>query len=237
MGQKQAKEGSMAEEEIRLIRQRIRSPRSAAIAGIIYSILMIIGMALTRNIFSSVPAVIDRRWLLERSDAAHLVVTIVPFAGLAFLWFTGVIRDRLGASEDRFFSTIFLGSGIISVMLLFVWGGTAGALFGTLLVNSEQVVDNDIYIFGFALMNEIIGNYALRMGGAYMLSIGTIWTRTGRMPRWMSIVTFILAMGFLLFANRVREARFLFPGWVLVVSVYILILNYRRTHDEAEDDG
>ena len=224
----------MNEEEVQLIRQRIRSPRSAAIAGIIYSILMIIGMALTRRFFSTVPAVIDRNWLLERADAVSLLVTMVPFAGLAFLWFTGVIRDRLGASEDRFFSTVFLGSGIISVMLLFVWGSTAGALFGMLHVNSEQLVDNDIYIFGFGLMNEIIGNYALRMGGAYMLSIGSIWTRTGRMPRWLSIITFILAVSFLLFANRVREARFLFPGWVLVVSVYILIRNYRRSHRETK---
>lgn len=220
----------MNEEKIQVIRKQIRSPRSAAIAGIIYSILMIIGMALTRRFLSTVPAVVDRNWLLERADAVSVLVTIVPFAGLAFLWFTGVIRDRLGESEDRFFSTVFLGSGIISVMLLFVWGGTAGALFGTLLANSEQVVDNDVYIFGFGLMNEIIGNYALRMGGAYMMSIGTIWTRSGQMPRWLSIVTFILALGFLLFANRVREARYLFPGWVLVVSIYILILNYRQRH-------
>lgn len=224
----------MNEEEVRLIRQQIRSPRSAAIAGIVYSILMIIGMALTRNILASVPDVIDKNWLLERSDAVSVVVTIVPFAGLAFLWFTGVIRDRLGDSEDRFFSTIFLGTGIISVMLLFVWGSTVGALFGQLLVTSEEVVDNDVYIFGFAFMNQIIGNYALRMSGAYMLSIGTIWTRTGQMPRWLSIFTFIVAVSFLLFANAVRDARFIFPGWVLIVSVYILILNYRRERDAGQ---
>jgi hypothetical protein len=57
------------------------------------------------------------------------------------------------------------------------------------------------------------------------------------MPRWLSAVTFIVALGFLLFAGRVREARFLFPAWVLVVSVYILILNYRRTHEGAESHG
>ena len=224
----------MNEEEVQLIRQQIRSPRSAAIAGIIHSILMIVAMALTRSVLASVPAVIDKNWLLERSDAISVVVTIVPFAGLAFLWFTGVIRDRLGDSEDRFFSTIFLGTGIIFVILLFIWGSTAGALFGQLLVTSEQVFDNDVYVLGFAFMNQIIGNYALRMAGAYMLSIGTLWSRTGHMPRWLSILTFIVAVGLLLFANAVRDARFIFPGWVLIVSVYILILNYRREHDNGQ---
>lgn len=223
----------MAEQEVRLIRKEIRSPRSAAIAGIVYSVMMITGMLLTANMVSSIPADIDRNWLETWSSVATVVVTIVPFAGLAFLWFTGVIRDRLGDREDRFFSTIFFGSGIISVVMLFIWGATAGAMFGTFAISAELVVDDDIFIFGFAFMNEIIGNYALRMAGAYMMSIGSIWTRTGLMPRWLSIVTFILALGFLLFAGAFREARFLFPAWVLVVSVYILILNYRRTHEEG----
>lgn len=74
------------------------------------------------------------------------------------------------------------------------------------------------------------------MGGVYMMSIGTIWTRTGVMPRWLSIVTFIVALGFLLFAGIVREARFIFPGWVFLVSVYILVLNYRQSIDKLRKD-
>ena len=225
----------MAEENVRLIQQQIRSPRSAAVAGILYSILMFTGMLLTANIVSAIPADIDREWLETWSGTTSLVVTIVPFAGLAFLWFTGVIRDRLGAREDRFFATIFFGSGIISVVMLFIWGGIAGAMFGTFTVTVDQVVGDDIFIFGFAFMNEIIGNYALRMAGAYMMSIGTIWTRTGLMPRWLSIVTFVVALGFLLFAGRVREARFIFPAWVFLVSVYILIFNYRRSNEEPRE--
>ena len=222
----------MEEENVGLFQQQIRSPRSAAVAGILYSLLMIIGMSLTANMVSAIPADIDREWLETWSGTSSLVVTIVPFAGLAFLWFTGVIRDRLGEREDRFFATIFLGSGIIYVVMLFIWGGTAAAMSGTYALTIDRVIDNDVFIFGFAFMNEIIGNYALRMAGVYMMSIGTIWTRTGLMPRWLSIVTFIVALGFLLFAGRVREARFIFPGWVFVVSVYILIVNYRKSHGE-----
>lgn len=56
------------------------------------------------------------------------------------------------------------------------------------------------------------------------------------MPRWLSIVTFIVALGFLLFAGIVREARFIFPGWVFLVSVYILVLNYRQSIDKLRKD-
>ena len=220
----------MAEENVRLIRRQIRSPRSAAIAGIIFSVLMIIGMLLVRGMIADVPADISQEWLESWSNKAYITVTIVPFAGIAFLWFTGVIRDRLGDMEDRFLATVFLSSGIISVVLLFVWGAIVGALFGTYAASTVLAVDTDVVLFGFALMNQIIGNYSVRMSSVYMLSIASIWTRTGVMPRWLSIVTYVVALSFLLFAGALREARFLFPVWVFVVSIYILVVNYRRTH-------
>ena len=220
----------MAEENVFLVRRQFRSPPAAAVAGIIYAVLMTTGMLLTASIVATSPADIEEEALEVWSASTSIVVVIVPFAGLAFLWFTGVIRDNLGNLEDRFFSTVFFGSGIISVVTLFIWGATAGAIFSIHTQTVGQVIDNDIYIFGFAFMNQIIGNYGLRMAGVYMLSIGTIWTRSGVMPRWMSIITFIIALSFLTIASRVRVARFMFPAWVFVVSVYTLIRNYLNLH-------
>ncbi len=96
-----------------LIRRQVRSPRSAAIAGIVYSLLMITIMILTSRAVRVKPEDITGDWLETWSGTASLVLTLVPFAGIAFLWFTGVIRDRLGDREDRFFATLFFGSGII----------------------------------------------------------------------------------------------------------------------------
>jgi L-asparagine transporter-like permease len=86
-------------------------------------------------------------------------------------------------------------------------------------------------------MNQIIGNYFLRMAAVYMLSIGSLWTRTDAVPRWLTILTFIVGLAFLLFASILRWARFLFPAWVLLVSVYILVLNYRQTKAREGEDG
>jgi len=217
----------MSEENILQIQRQIRSPRSAAVAGIIFSLLMIASMILISTITSVTLSDISRDWLETRVDTASLALGLVPFAGIAFLWFTGVIRDHVGDREDRFFATVFLGSGIAFVVLLFIWAATIGAIFGSFALAADILVDNDIFIFGFAFMNQIISNYTLRMAGVYMLSISTLWTRTSVMPRWLTIITYIVALGFLFFAGISREARFIFPVWVFLVSVYILIVNRR----------
>ena len=54
-----------------------------------------------------------------------IALNLLPFAGIAFLWFIGVVRDRLGEGEDRFFATVFLGSGLLFVAMLFVSGADA----------------------------------------------------------------------------------------------------------------
>jgi hypothetical protein len=217
----------MAEENLGRIQKRIRSPRSAALAGIVYSGLLIASMLLITGV-SQVPLDgIDLEWLENRADSVSVALNLIPFAGIAFLWFTGVIRDHIGDREDRFFATVFLGSGIVLVVLLFIYAATIGTVFGIRALAKDLMTDNDIYIFAFMFMNEILGNYILRIAGVYMLSIGTIWTRAEVMPRWLTLLTYLLALIFLFFAGSIREARFAFPAWVFLTSVYILIANRR----------
>jgi hypothetical protein len=206
--------------------QDIRSPRSAGLAGLIFAFLLIVQMVLGSTVGINSP-VIRRDLLVEFSRIAPLILGIVPFAGIAFLWFTGVIRDWLGEREDRFFSSIFFGSGIVYVALLFVYAAVLGATLGTYELTERFALDNDIVIFGFSLVNEILGNFALRMAGVYMFSIGSLLTRTGHAPRWLIILTFVVATGFLLFAGTAGWARYFFPAWVIIISIYILVVNYR----------
>ena len=220
----------------KLVRREVRSPRSAALAGILYSLLMVTSMILLRTGAIADPAEIGRDWLEARSAAASVILTLIPFAGIAFLWFTGVMRDLLGDLEDKFFATVFLGSGLIMLAMMFVWAAAYGAIFGTYQVVAGTSTDLDVFIYATAFTNEIIGNYFLRMAAVYMLSIGSLWTRTKVVPRWLSIVTFIVALAFLFFAGGLRWARFIFPAWVLLVSIYILILNYRHTQENKGNE-
>jgi hypothetical protein len=218
-----------------LTRRELRSPRTAAIAGIFYSILIFSVMILTRRAANVQPEQVTREYLETWSGTFSLVLLMVPFAGIAFLWFTGVIRDRLRDREDRFFATIFFGSGIIYVLLIFLWGAILGTIMRMASLEARgviQIFSTDVLTFGLILMNEIHGNFALRMAGVYMSAVGTMWNRTKLMPRWLTLVTYILSFAFMLAAERINEARIIFPAWVLVVSVYTLVLNYRSRHEE-----
>jgi hypothetical protein len=222
----------MQEESLIQIQKRIRSPRSAALAGILFSGLLIASMLLITGVAQVSPDDITTDWLETRTRSVSQALRLVPFAGIAFFWFTGVIRDHIGDREDRFFATVFLGSGIAYVVLTFVWAAATGAVFGSFSLAADQLADKDIFIFGFVFMNEILDNYILRIAGVYMFSIGTIWTRAVVMPRWLTVITYIVALLFLFFAGSIREARFIFPGWVFLTSIYILITNRRLERRE-----
>ncbi|MFC2046439.1 hypothetical protein ACFLTC_02835, partial [Chloroflexota bacterium] len=191
----------MAEDSQKLVRREVRSPRSAAAAGILFSLLMAASMILLFNSVTSNPADMGSEWLETWNAPATVVLILIPFAGIAFLWFTGVMRDLMGDLEDRFFSTLFFGSGIVLVVMLYVWAAAFGAVFGTYSVAADLLVDTDITIYASVFMNQIMNNFFLRMAAMYMLSIGSLWTRTDVVPRWLVMVTYVVAIGFLLFAG------------------------------------
>ncbi len=106
--------------------RRWRSRRSAAVAGILFAVLLITAMTVIRIALGDG----DPRTLQLDTDRRGLIrvgLHLVPFAGIAFLWFIGVVRDQLGDVEDRLFSTVFLGSGLLFLAMLFAGAVTRPA--------------------------------------------------------------------------------------------------------------
>ena len=93
-----------------LSRPNLKTPKAAAIAGMVFSLLIIMAFWL---LLISVPGDPQEpgSWLGANSNTVELGLNLMPFAGIAFLWFIGVLRDRLGQHEDQFFATVFFGSG------------------------------------------------------------------------------------------------------------------------------
>src|SRR6516165_8756943 len=117
----------MMKQETDLIRARLKTPRAAAIAGILFSVLLIAVLVLFRLSVRADPLEAGG-WLKTSSNTIALALNLVPFAGIAFLWFIGVLRDRLGELEDRFFATVFLGSGLLFLAMLFASAATGGGI-------------------------------------------------------------------------------------------------------------
>ena len=154
----------------------------------------------------------------------------MPFAGIAFLWFMGVVRDRLGTLEDQFFSTVFFGSGLLFLAMVFVAMAIAGGILASSSSLSAVPIQSEVIYFGQAVMLQISNVYALRMAGVFMISLGTIWLRTGLMPRWLAAITYMLALTLLLIINLSLWVTLVFPAWVLVVDVYIMMKNRQRSN-------
>jgi hypothetical protein len=219
-----AKSGSQAE------LQRLTTPRAAGIAGIVFSVLFCASIVLLRT---SLPraGVTTTDWVHQDGGRVGVALGLMPFAGIAFLWFIGVIRDLLGDFEDRFFSTVFFGSGLLFLAMVFVSSGIAGATLATAKhPGFTQVTEQQIVYFGRVIMLQVSNIYALRMAGVFMISLGTIWWRTGLMPRWLAIISYLVAVTLLVVISLSLWLVLLFPAWTLVVSLLILLRNRRRTH-------
>ncbi len=217
----------MNDELSHLTDRRLRTPRAAAIAGILFALLLATSSILIRISIPEDPAD-GGRWLEERGSTVALALGLAPFSGIAFLWFIGVVRDRIGHFEDRFFSSVFFGSGLLYLAMMFVAAGLAGSLLSTYAIIPDQLVENGIYTFGRMIMWRISNVYAIRMAGVFMISLGTIWVRTHTMPRWLAFLTYGLALVLLLSISYSLWVTLIFPAWVLIISVYILAVNLRR---------
>jgi hypothetical protein len=223
---------TMSETAINLTRRRLKTPRAAAVAGIIFAVLLATGQTLIRLSIPTDPLDTGAS-LAGQANTIALALSLFPFAGIAFLWFMGVVRDRLAELEDQLFSTIFFGSGLLYLGLTFVAAGVAGDLLAS-AASYPVAMRSSFLIFGRSLIYQITNVYALRMSGVFMISLGTIWLRTGNMPRFMVFLTYPLALVMLLSWSLNIYFSLIFPGWVFVISVYILIENLRRRSTAAE---
>jgi hypothetical protein len=206
---------------------RLTTPRSAAVAGIVFALLFAASLTFIRlSIPGDLSSEID--WIARGRERLSIALILMPFAGIAFLWFIGVIRDRLGDVEEHFFSTIFLGSGLLFLAMVFVAMANAGAILSSAEAIGDATLQTDVIIFGRAVMLQISNVYALRMAGVFMISLGTAWLRTGLMPRWLIVLTYLLALLLLFVVSLSVWMVLVFPGWVLFVSVYILSMNLHR---------
>jgi hypothetical protein len=218
-----------ADDRRRTAFKRLETPRAAAVAGILFAVLFSTSMILIRL---SIPEDLTQTGLQQFQQQGLTPITIAlalfPFAGVAFLWFMGVLRDRLGRLEDQFFSTVFVGAGLLFLALMFVAAAIAGGVLTSYSLLKETSVAADVHVFARAIMYAIINIYAIRMAGVFMISLGTVWLRTGSMPRLFVFLTYGLALILLVAINLSLWLILVFPAWVFLISVYFLATIRRR---------
>ena len=193
--------------------RQLRAPWAASIAGLMFSAMFTAALLLVRS----------------QADLTKPSTTMViagfylaPFAGIMFLWFVAVIRDQIGEREDRFFATVFFGSGLLFVSILFVTAAVVST--PTTLVEflggaePPQESLQLLRAFGYTLLFA----FATRAAAVFMLATAAIGIKSGVFPRWFGLVGYLLGAILLVAVSFYDAFILVLPAWVAVVSLFIL---------------
>ncbi|MFD5569238.1 hypothetical protein [Streptomyces cadmiisoli] len=193
--------------------ERLGTPRAAGIAGVVFAILMAAAIVLVRL---ALPGGADAEEITvdpAQRTAVQTALALLPFAGIAFLWFMGAVREQAGAGEDRFVSTVFLGSGLVFVATLF----GSGAAAGTVLDESQPHSP-----FGRHFAYVLLTTYAMRMAAVFIFTTSTIGRRLGVFPRPLVLLGYLAGLTLLVVGADVPWSELVLPAWALIVGVHIL---------------
>ena len=202
--------------------RRLSTPRAAAVAGVLFALLFGTALVLVRTTLPE-HAEYGTQWVDSGRGRLKIAAVLMPFAGITFLWFIGVVRDGFGRLEDRFFASVFLGSGFLFLAMTFAATAVGVALSSSHAFAQDAAAHAEVVAFGQMLMLTLTKTYALRMAAVFMISLATIWLKTGLMPRWLVGVTYVVAVGLLLSSDISMWLTLAFPIWVLVVSALLLV--------------
>jgi hypothetical protein len=206
------------------VNRRIRNlstPRAAAIAGVLFAVLFGVAVVLIRTALPE-GGEPGSQWVSGASGQLRVAAVLMPFAGIAFLWFIGVVRDGFGRYEDKFFASVFLGSGLLFLAMIFSSSAVGAGLVASRVGLADVTQRDEVAEFGQTLLQTLSTTYGLRMAAVFMISLATIWLRTNLMPRWLVGVTYASALGLLIASDLSMWIVLVFPVWVLVVSLLLL---------------
>ena len=210
--------------------RRLETPRAAGIAGLVFSLLFVVAILLSRPAPArgSTAAEIASFYLSAgRGRVVLLGLYLIPFSGIAFLWFIAAIRAHLGERGDRFFATVFIGSGLLFVAMLFSSAAAAGSLLAAVKYQGQPLPGPDTVVFARALAFAFLFVFGVRAAAVFMLVVSTIGLRTGFLPRWLVLAGYVGGLVFLFTVIYVELLVLILPAWVTAVSVVILRAGFR----------
>ena len=199
----------------------IRQPKAAAVAGLVFGLILTTVLLLLQSVAPQTTSELGS-WADDQSrrDSVVVALALIPFAGIAFLWFVAVVRSELGRLGDRFFETVFLGSGLLFVAMLFAAAAVLSALLS--LVDAGFPVAPTAQAEAWSVATALLGQFGARMAAVFALTVSTAGRRAGTLPRAVALFGYVCGILLLLTPPIPRWAQFLFPLWVITLSLMVL---------------
>jgi hypothetical protein len=205
--------------------RQLRAPWAASLAGILFSLFFTAALLLLRSqpMLDAGDAQLARQFS-SGQDLAALVggLYLAPFAGIMFLWFIAVIRDQIGEREDRFFATVFFGSGLLFVAILFVSVAVASwPVVGVRYLDQAAPSEREVEVTR-ALSYTLLFAFGTRAAAVFLLAMSTIGLRSGVFPRWFGRLGYLVGALLFLVVAFWDWVILVLPLWVALISLYIL---------------
>ena len=207
----------------------LKTPRAAAIAGIIFAVLIAVSIVLIKLSVPSDPAEAEQ-WLSDGSSRTMMIIAVnlIPFAGIAFLWFIGVIRDRMGEREDKFFATVFLGSALLFSAMLFTAAAMAIGILATFDTAPTTAAEIEVWDLGRQTTLALLNVFSFRMAAVFIISTCAIALRTAFIYRWLAFLGLAIALVLLVASSSIPFINLIFPLWIFLVSMDVLFNSMRE---------
>ncbi|MCU0506158.1 MAG: hypothetical protein MUE82_10410, partial [Chloroflexi bacterium] len=207
------------------VRGHLRAPRAAGVAGLAFALLFATALVLLRASPAASGDPIDIAAAQTGEVTAAFISTfyLVPFAGVAFLWFVAVARDQVDDREDRFFATILTGSGVLFVAILFVAAGIASSVTLGQQYLGDAAPGVDQVRLVRAMCYALLFVFASRAAGVFLVCFSTVAIRTRALPTWLAVSGILLGLVLMLVVTIWEWVVLALPVWVAIVSVAILV--------------
>lgn len=204
----------------------IRSIEGAAIAGLIFAVLSVIGLAM-ENTRPSLTAT-DAEMIAWYSDAANRTVvtvglSLIVFAAVAFLWFIAVIRRRVGTRDDRFIGSVFTGSGILLTGVMLAAAAAIASPAVTVHLSDGIVPDPGALHAVTGLGSTLALLVLLRIQAVFIVTVSTLALRTGAFNRWLSYFGYAMSVVMFFIPLLTEPMGMAFPAWVGVLSIALFL--------------
>ncbi len=199
----------------------IRLARAAGLAGLVFATLFVVAFALLRVGVPPVDPAAFAAWWAASQGRITAGTWLLPFAGIAFLWFVAAVRRRIGRGEGLFFATMFLGSALIFVAMVFATGAAAGAMLAAAAFEDPAQMAL-VAVVGSALAYTLFFGFAVKMAAIFMFATASISRGADTLPRWLGPLTLVLGVVSLVGNTFLEVVALVFPVWVAVVSVVLI---------------
>ena len=218
--------------------RQLRAPWAASLAGLLFAILFSAALILIRSqpILSADDAELADL-LAAGGDVQGIIggLYLAPFAGIMFLWFIAVIRDQIGEREDRFFATVFFGSGLLFVAILFVASAVASwPVVGVRYLGQSAPSAREIDV-AQAMSYALMFAFGTRAAAVFLLAMSTIGLRSDVFPRWFARAGYVVGILLFVVVAVFDWIILVFPAWVALVSLYILRRERARRGSSTTD--